>query len=314
MRPAKPKSAGREADIHTYLERALCPLCGGEGGKIMLEAQDAGNPQGLARGLKFKVRQCQGCGAYFTSPRFREDSKHIPFLGKRPVAAGAKRPGRAITRREMRPYLHGTARLQLAHPSPGTVLDLAMGDGVFLHLMRARGWSVCGLEKDRDLVAYVRARRGIAECAAADVEYDALPAGPFDAVILWGLLPRLYRPQALLVKVREVLAPGGVVGISVPNFRSMGARLFRKHWGGLGVPRHLLHFDAGSLRRLVENSGFQVLDLSFNTPSWIVGDSVRSALPLPRPLGSIARGLASILLGAFGGTSRGDIITLIARA
>jgi len=313
MRPAKPKPKGLQTDIHSYLERAACPLCGGEGGKIEIEAQDTWNPKGQTRGLKFKVRRCRSCGACFTSPRFREDSKHIPFLGKNPLAAHGKKPGKAVTKQEMQPFLHKAERLQLAHPAPGILLDLAMGDGAFLHLMRTRGWTICGVEKERELVAYVQTQRGIEDCMTADIEYDSLPAGPFDAVTLWGLLPRMYRPQELLLRLREILVPGGVIGISVPNFRSAGALLFRKNWAGLGLPRHLVHFDAPSLRGLVEKSGFQVLDLSFETPARMVGDSVRSALPLPEPLGGIARGSAAVLLGGFAGTSRGETITLIAR-
>jgi SAM-dependent methyltransferase len=314
MQPAKPKAAGLETDIHTYLERAACPLCGGDGGKIVIEAGDTWNSRGPARGLKFKVRRCQKCGMCFTSPRFREDSKHVPFLGRRLFPAPTKKQGAAVTRQEMRPFLRRAERLQRAHPVPGKVLDLAMGDGVFLHLLRARGWSVTGIEKDREVVARARTQRSIADCSACDVEYDPLPPGPFDAVVLWGLLPRMYRPRVFLEKVREVLAPGGVIGISVPNIRSAGAWLFRKHWSGLGLPRHLVHFDRDSLNRLVESSGYQVLELSFETPAGSTGDSVRSALPLPGLLGSITRLSASILLGGFGGTGRGDSITLIARA
>jgi SAM-dependent methyltransferase len=311
MQPAKPKSGGLETDIHSYLERAACPLCGGDGGKVLLEAGDSWNPKGPTRGLKFKIRRCQKCGTCFTSTRFREDSKHIPFLGK--PAERTRKPATAVTRREMRPFLGRAERIQQAHPVPGRVLDLAMGDGVFLHLMRARGWSVCGMEKDRELVARARTQRTIADCSAADVEYDPLPAGPFDAVVLWGLLPRLYRPRQLLERVREILAPGGVIALSVPNFRSAGAWLFRKNWSGLGLPRHLLHFNSDSLRRLLESCGYQLIELSFETPTGMIGDSVRSALPLPGLLGSATRSCASILLGGLGATGRGEAITVIAK-
>jgi SAM-dependent methyltransferase len=313
MRPAKPKSAGRESDIHSYLERAVCPLCGGEGGKLVLEAVDTWNLKGPARGLKFKVRRCQKCGTCYTSPRFREDSKHVPYLGKPLLSEQTKKRGAKVTRREMKPFFYRAERLQQAHPTPGTILDLAMGDGVFLHLMRTRGWTVYGVEKERELVAFARTKRAIEDCAPCDVEYDPLPAGPFDAVVLWGLLPRMYRPQVLLENIRGILVRDGVIGISVSNFRSVGARLFGKHWSGLGIPRHLVHFDAESLRRLVESSGYQVLDLSFETPAGMVGDSVRSAMPLPGVLGGITRRSASILFGGFGPTSRGESIVVIAR-
>jgi predicted TPR repeat methyltransferase len=193
------------------------------------------------------------------------------------------------------------------------LLDLGMGDGAFLMAMQSRGWSVSGVDNEPDVVAYARRQLKLEDCTAADAERDPLPQGPFDAVTMWGLLQLTYCPQAFLEKVRGVLAADGVVGIGVSNFGSAGARLFGRHWKGLGLPRHLIHFEPDSLQRLLERSGYEIVDLRFETPYWIAGASMQAMMPLPGLLGKVCRRSVAAMLGLMGRTRLGDTITAIAR-
>jgi hypothetical protein len=188
-----------------------------------------------------------------------------------------------------------------------------MGDGVFLALMQKRGWSISGMDTEPDVVEYARTKLKLESCSAGDAERDPLPKGHFNAITLWGLFQLIYRPEALLEKLQGSLVPGGVIGIGVSNFRSMGARIFRNHWKGLGVPRHLVHFEPESLRRLVERSGYEVLSLTFESPYWLIAESMKSMLPLPGILGGISRRSAAALFATLQRSSLGETMTLMAR-
>jgi hypothetical protein len=188
-----------------------------------------------------------------------------------------------------------------------------MGDGVFLSLMKRKGWVVSGMDMEPDVVEYARANMDLQSCCAGDAERDPLPDGAFDAITLWGLLQLVYRPQSLLEKLRGSLVSGGVIGIGVSNFAGAGARLFGRHWRGLGLPRHLVHFEPDSLKRLVNGSGYEVLSLTFESPYWLIAESMRSVLPLPGILGGISRRSAAALLSAASTSSLGETMTVMAR-
>ena len=299
--------------LGAQLETPPCPLCGGAAGALVVAARDDWNPQGPAQGLVFQVRRCRVCGGCFTSPRFREEAKHLPFQGDYPFYLRARSTRQAPDEAALAAFATRADRLQQAHPAPGRVLDLGMGDGAFLSLMRRRGWSVAGMDVEPDLVTFAQAHLDLAETWVGDAERDPLPEGPFDAVTLWGLLQLAYAPQALLEKIRAVLAPGGVVAIGVSNISGAGPRLFGPHWRGLGLPRHLVHYAPATLERLLDRAGFQVLSCAFATPYWMVAPSMQAALPLPGLLGKVSRRAAGALLGLLGRTSLGDTMTVVAR-
>lgn len=313
MHDAPGQSGLGRSEIESQLERPACPLCGGDASKLVLEAQDDWNPEGPARGLKFEVRRCEICSACFTSPRFRMEAKSIPFLGAYPFYKRARSCEAPPTNKEMQAFISRADALESAHHDRGRVLDIGMGDGAFLKEMRKRGWSVSGIDNEPDVVAYARKQLMLQDSVTADVEADPLPQGPFDAVTMWGLLQLTYRPQAVLEKVRGVLAAEGVVGIGVSNFAGAGARLFGKHWNGLGLPRHLIHFEPDSLQRLLKQTGYEVAKMSYETPYWIAGASIQAAMPLPGLLGRICRRSLGAMLGLVGRSRIGDTMTVIAR-
>jgi hypothetical protein len=65
-------------------------------------------------------------------------------------------------------------------------------------------------------------------------------------------------PVAVLQKLWCALAPGGRIIVAVPNHEGLVARLFGAHWHGWDPPFHLIHFDAASLRGILESAGFRL--------------------------------------------------------
>lgn len=299
-----PVPAGPQVGSSGVLERPRCPVCLNTRARPVLSGRDtwlqdgtkvAGAPD------RFLVVRCEICGHRYTTPRFVAEQKAQAFEGAYPfytraqqARAGAKldEAARAAARA---PFMARVEGLVAASPRPGRVLDLGCGDGFFLDALRDRGWDGVGVDVSEDVVWHAREVLGL-DTRVLDVEQDALPEGPFDAVTMWGLLQLIYAPRALLDRVRAVLEPGGIVAVGVSNIDSMGAHLFRGRWRGLGLPRHLSHFTPDTLRRLLEHAGFELVDVRYETPKWVMAGSVDDALPAPRPV----RGLAKVGLYAAG--------------
>ena len=156
------------------------------------------------------------------------------------------------------------------------VLDIGAGIGTFLALARDEaGWSVTGTEVSRSAVALARERHEIVllEGQADDVE---LPRSHFDVVTLWHVLEHVPSPSSLLRLCHEVLVPGGLLVVAVPNDADGrvvlkrvrdrvaalvgGATTTEERYYPLrpGGEIHLSHFTPSTLEEMLRRQGFRV--------------------------------------------------------
>ena len=87
----------------------------------------------------------------------------------------------------------------------GTVLDVACGSGRHLRWLAARGFRVCGVDRDAEALS---ASQGAGELIVADLEAGPWPLGErrFDAVVVTNYLWRDKLPRVV-----AAVAPGGVL-------------------------------------------------------------------------------------------------------
>jgi SAM-dependent methyltransferase len=205
-----------------------CAWCGGE-----LGGASAGS-QGIAK--------CGRCGAATTRPWPSEaelDQAYADWY--RPETGRFVGPGDALLRASRGRLAR---RLDRIAP-PGRVLDVGAGEGVLIEALRRCGREVLGLERRSS-------RPDVLEAEIDDVE------GPFAAVVFWHSLEHLRRPRAALARAAELLAPGGVLVVAVPNVDSLQARAFGERWFALDLPRHLVHLPARTLERALADLGLDV--------------------------------------------------------
>jgi SAM-dependent methyltransferase len=144
------------------------------------------------------------------------------------------------------------------------VLDLGCSGGLLAEQVRGQGHHVTGV--DYREAPGVRDRTD--EFVLADLE-KGIPAevgGGYDVVIAGDVIEHLSKPGRALLQMRHLLRPGGQVLLSVPNFGHWYPRV-RTAVGSFGYDRrgildetHLHFFTRSSLRRLVRNCGFDVLE------------------------------------------------------
>ncbi|RMF81530.1 MAG: class I SAM-dependent methyltransferase [Planctomycetota bacterium] len=190
------------------------------------------------------------------------------------------------------------------------LLDFGCGNGDFLHTARALGLHAAGVEPDE--AARSAARRGGASVYESldALESDSQNAAKFDRITLKHVLEHLSLPVETVARLGERLAPGGRMLIAVPNAASLQAERFREHWIGYDMPRHLWHFDADALARLVERANLRVVTLRSVELEWFASESnavrQRAGLqPLAYRAGSLRR---------LERTQRGAELVVVARA
>ena len=77
---------------------------------------------------------------------------------------------------------------------------------------------------------------------------------------MYHVLEHLHDPREALSKAYQLLKRGGLLVVAVPNFDSLQARIFRQRWYHLDAPRHLYHFTPHTLKMLLHEVGFKVLE------------------------------------------------------
>jgi 2-polyprenyl-3-methyl-5-hydroxy-6-metoxy-1,4-benzoquinol methylase len=135
-----------------------------------------------------------------------------------------------------------------------SLLDVGAGTGDFLIAAQKKGWSVEGVEPNRD--ARMRSREKGMELRP---DMDALPRKEFQIITLWHVLEHLPELENQILKLRSHLEDEGTMIIAVPNYRSYDARYYKEFWAAYDVPRHLWHFSRTSIERLFDKHGLKVV-------------------------------------------------------
>ena len=131
------------------------------------------------------------------------------------------------------------------------LLDIGCGDGSFLVAAKEAGWEVMGTELNPQPArsAGLQVKEGIDEIP---------PAEPFDCVTMWHSLEHMRDVKFTLEQIARLLKPEGRLIIAVPDNGGFQARIFRHRWLHVDDPRHLYHFDAGSLQYCLTSTGYAV--------------------------------------------------------
>ncbi len=231
-----------------------CPVCG-DGGKAP-EFPDATGPAKL-----HPLERCVECGLVSMREHRTEedlDAAQADAYGEQgarfnPLIEAGVRGFRA-------------ARVRLAMrlmPAGASVLDVGCGRGLFLAMMRERGYRVRGTELSATTAA--NAYPGV-PIEPGELVPGRFEPGAFDLISIWHVLEHMRRPDVALAAAHEALGENGRLLIAVPNYASWQARLGGEHWFHLDVPRHIHQFSPATLRRLVERHGFDIERLS--TGQW----------------------------------------------
>jgi SAM-dependent methyltransferase len=104
----------------------------------------------------------------------------------------------------------------------------------------------------------------------SDLFSAELPAAAFDAVTMGDVVEHLTDPGAALRRTRGLLAPSGVLWLTLPDAGSRVARAMRRRWWSV-IPTHVQYFTRSSLSTLLERQGFQVLEITTAPKAFTVG-------------------------------------------
>jgi SAM-dependent methyltransferase len=207
-------------------------------------------PEASKRGLK--IYSCSHCGLVQSLPRI-DHAPRAPAAVSGGADWGNVRYGKAFRTDAALSLLERHVNFSSAM----SVLDVGSNRGSFVRafLESAHAAHVVALEPDE---------RVASSCAGLDrvelindrIENVALETNRFDIIHSCHTIEHLADPARVLADHWRTLKPGGLLLLDAPNIAFLGADDIVEEWF---IDKHLYHFSARTLMRLVEAAGFEVI-------------------------------------------------------
>jgi len=180
-------------------------------------------------------------------------------------------------------------------PERSRVLELGCASGylgVLLHQRHCKLWGM-----DSDSTALGQIPQDIYE-STTHVDLDHLHTWPLpphsaDVVLAADILEHLTKPERLLAQTHEILSPGGLLIISLPNVAHISVRLplllgkFRYQPSGILDQTHLHLYTFATACEMINNAGFTIEDVLSGSDwgGWFLND------PRTSRVANVLRGL-----------------------
>jgi SAM-dependent methyltransferase len=210
---------------------------------------------------QFDVLRCGKCGMLRLDPQPLPEELRRYYPENYWFAADSSTAGRleeTWRRLVLRDHVRFVTRALQESAAQGPLLDVGCGGGLFLGMMRERGFPVVGLDFSLAAAA-VAWRKQKTPAIVADFAGAPLRPGSFAAITMFHVVEHLYDPRGYLQIARDLLMPEGRLIVQVPNASSWQCRLLGRAWNGIDVPRHLFDFRDSDLQKVLESSGYQVI-------------------------------------------------------
>ena len=261
------------------IERQECPLCSRPGPVLRYRFEDCA------------ILRCRECGLMWLHPKpeleqlhkvydegyyqnkgfFQKDGNklygYVDYLAER------------INKQYDYQRVVGRVKKMLPEPAPGAGgpgrwLDVGCGLGFLMDVAFDQGFQVRGVEFNRSAIRYIQSKftYPVDYGLVQELKFD----GVFDVISLFDVIEHMSDPAGALRFLRGIMAPGGVCAIQTMDSDSLMSRLIGKHLEDFRRTReHLYFFSRRSLSRMLDETGWEVVDIRFVGHTFQIGDLIK---------------------------------------
>lgn len=225
--------------------------------------------KGFGINAEYDIIKCADCGMAFTYPFLTEeqikeyyDDQAIAFNGsggddllddyKKHKSSYWKKLG--INER-----FNEIIRMK---PDAKSHLDIGCGAGFFIDYSREQGLDVYGLELSE--WGFQSSRKLGLNTYKATIQDSGKLIPAVDVITMYDVLEHGIDPRDDLMRAYQLLNPGGILVVNLPNLDSFMSHATGKSWNKLIPPNHTYHFTKRALSKLVSDAGFEIRQVSTN--------------------------------------------------
>lgn len=246
-------------------EKVNCPFC---------NAADASVYERFGSALQYTYVWCNQCRLIYQSPRpvynqhfidacYKDYYQYADNITINDFSA-IRESGVAMFQKEV-------AHLMQFDKKRTAVLDIGSGMGTFLFAAKPHYPIAIGLDVSEKMGQFVSRQMDVPVHIVQFEQYQ--PEHKFSLIHMSHVVEHVPNPNEWLQKAKELLEPGGILVINVPNKRSMSfviqhifvklglKKQFSSSWSDPArTPDHLFEPTVNAMRFLVEKNGYAILD------------------------------------------------------
>ena len=258
----------------TFTERSACVSCGnvslqelssgqfdqGAVGRFIDEDPWGEHPAPFLRGQSWSYVGCRACGLAFhrriLSPEWNE-RRFSKWMSQEAIAAfeaPRKSPERAVRKgKSLTAHALQIEKITrgIRGSAPVRLLDFGCGYGEFLTVCTGFGFEAFGVDRSS-------ARRDNGSFAKVFSEMeDVRHLAPFHALTLFEVLEHLDDPRELVIRLRELVALGGLLVLEVPDCSGVKDINSRSDYAKIHPLEHINGFTPETLKGFAGAIGFE---------------------------------------------------------
>jgi 2-polyprenyl-3-methyl-5-hydroxy-6-metoxy-1,4-benzoquinol methylase len=194
--------------------------------------------------------KCGGCGFVFSQkiPTQAELTAHYEGYGRNDYLS-------PITIKRYHEILDQLEKYRKSN----RLLDVGCGIGYFLVEAKNRGWEVYGTEYNEKAVDICR-NKGI-QMQMGMLDTSHYEPSFFDVITSFEVIEHINNPLEDVQKIHYLLAGGGAVYITTPNFSSISKNYLGNKWNVITYPEHLSYYTSATLTHLFKINGFKKINI-----------------------------------------------------
>ncbi len=154
------------------------------------------------------------------------------------------------------------------------IVDVGAGHGLFCDELKKLDFfnEIIAVEPLQERAGFCR-KMGVfvIENSIEDIELNGV-----DVITNFELIEHLSSPKTFLLSCSRALSSGGLFIITTPNIKGFDLITLGSKSDNIGAPNHLNYFHTASLQKLLEKSGFKVLEIL--TPGKLDAELVRKKI------------------------------------
>ncbi len=245
------------------IERKQCEICGHDKLKLF---------EVYPRWHNLEIVKCKNCGYVFTrqipdAEEYKKLYENFHQIELSPTS-DLKRFDAAKFAQKKKSYQQIMRSVKkFALPEAANILEIGCYLGGFLDYARQLGFTTFGCEINPYYVDYVTEKGHT--CYWGEIDQLHLRKNFFDVVVLQEVLEHLPRPVEFLTFITDILRPGGLIVVEIPNMsfhywkgkleKNIVSKIFPHHPVSGLIPRyHLNHFSVRSLKNLFRKTGGEI--------------------------------------------------------
>ncbi|MFH0798854.1 MAG: class I SAM-dependent methyltransferase [Pseudomonadota bacterium] len=233
-----------------------CPVCNSK--NIIIKYREGKEKPsleiGYARaGVISELYKCKGCGVKFTNVLINFD-KNIYASGNDVIYKRSERARKLTFKKDIENLL------KKFRGAKGGILDVGCGPGYFLEIVKEKGFKADGIDLSTADCAEANSKGLNVYCTDFMNFCEKNKDKKYDLITMWDFIEHVENPQEVMVNCHNILNIDGKLVISTPDAGSLFAKIMGRRWWNL-LSMHLLYFNKRSIKYLLENNGFRVLDI-----------------------------------------------------